>query len=107
MGLQANDDEILRPELGRVIGAAHVHDVLLIAHQQLQSVGAHGGKVRAPCNQADVRTRARELYTEIAPDCAGAVDADLHETVSKSGLQNVGTVRGLAWLRSQNPVGSA
>src|SRR5207245_4140557 len=78
-----SSDLILRPELGRVIGAAHLHDVLLIAHQQLQSIGAHGGKMRAPCNQADVRTCARELYTEISTDCAGAVDADLHSSAER------------------------
>src|SRR5207237_3193952 len=41
-------------------------------------------KMRPPCNQADVRARARELYTEISTDCAGAVNADFHMKFSRS-----------------------
>jgi hypothetical protein len=33
MGLQANDDEILRPKLGGIVGAARPHHALFIADQ--------------------------------------------------------------------------
>ena len=78
MRLQADDDVILRSELGGIIGAARMHHALLFADQQLQSVGAHRGQVGAACNKADVDARARELHTEIAADRTGAVNTDFH-----------------------------
>ena len=37
MRLQADDDEILRPKLGGIVGAARLHHALFIADQQLES----------------------------------------------------------------------
>ena len=85
MRLQADDDEILRPEFGRVVGAARMHHALFVADQQLEPVGAHRGQMRAARHQADVDARARELHTEIAADRAGAVDTDFHGIFRKAG----------------------
>jgi hypothetical protein len=54
---------------------------------------AHRGQMRPAGNQADVCACARELHTEKSADRAGAVDADFHQALSKSGLQNVNMVR--------------
>ena len=84
MRLQADDDEILRPELGGIVGAARMHHALLIADQQFEPVGAHGGEMGAARHQADVDACARELHTEIAADRTGAVNADFHVECSRS-----------------------
>ena len=85
MRLQADDDEILRAELGRIVGAARMHHVLLVADQELESVGAHRGEMRAARHQADVDACARELHAEISADRAGAVDTDFHGSLSQAG----------------------
>src|SRR5258708_39763822 len=41
-------------------------------------MGAHRRQVRAARNKADIRSRLRQLHTEIAADRAGAVDTDFH-----------------------------
>ncbi len=78
MRFQANDHKILRPKLGGIVGAARPHHVLVAADQQGESVLAHGGKMRAARDEADVGARARELHAEISADRAGAVDTDFH-----------------------------
>ena len=78
MRLQADDDEILRPEFGWIVGAARMHHVLLVADQKLEAVGAHGGEMRAARHQADIGAGPRELHSEITTDCAGAVNTDFH-----------------------------
>src|ERR1700722_3700363 len=78
MGLQADDNEILMPEFGGVVGAAWMHHAFFITDQQFQSVSLHGGEVCPPCHQADVGACARELYSEISADRTGAVDTDFH-----------------------------
>ena len=85
MRLQADDDEILRAEFGGIVGAARMHHALLVADQELQPVGAHGGEMRAARHQADIGARARELHAEIAADRAGAVDTDFHGYLSQAG----------------------
>src|SRR5712671_2820302 len=78
MRLQANDDEILRSQFGGVVGAAGMHDALFITNQQLEAVGTHRGQVSAARDQADIRSRQRQLHAEIAADRAGAVNTDFH-----------------------------
>jgi hypothetical protein len=82
MRLQADDHKVLRPKLGGIVGAARPHQLLFAADQQFQSALAHGGKMGAARDQADVGARARKLHTEIPADRAGAVDTDFHEVLS-------------------------
>ena len=84
MRLQADDDVILRPEFGGIVGAARMHHALFVADQELEPVGAHRGEMGAARHQADIDARARKLHTEIAADRAGAVDADFHGVFRKS-----------------------
>ena len=79
MRLQANNDKILRPKLGGIVGAARPHHALFIADQQFKSAFAHRGQMRSPRHQADVGACARQLHPEIATDRAGSVDADFHD----------------------------
>ena len=85
MRLQADDDEVLRSEFGRIVGAARMHHALLVTDQELEPVGAHRGEMRAARHQADIDARARELHTEIAADRTGAVDTDFHGIFRKAG----------------------
>src|ERR1700722_11960756 len=78
MRLQADDDEILMPEFGGIIGAAWPHDAFFVADQEFEAVGAHGGEMGAARDQADIGARAGQLYAEISADRAGAVDANFH-----------------------------
>src|SRR4051812_31611484 len=83
MGLEANDDEILRPKLGRVVGAAWVRHALLVADQQFHAVVAHRCEMWTARHQADVGARARQLHPEITADRARSVDTDLHRNLSR------------------------
>jgi hypothetical protein len=96
MRLQANDDKILRPKLGGIVGAARPHHAFLIADQQFESVRAHRREMGPARDQTDVGARARQLDPEISTDRAGAVDADFHENLSWSGGGNFGTDHPLA-----------
>ena len=89
MGLQADDNEILMPEFGGVVGAARMHHAFFIADQQFQSVSPHGGEMRAARHQADIGACARELDSEISADRAGAVDADFHGVLRRLVTENV------------------
>src|SRR5258708_11187582 len=105
MRFQADDDKILRPKLGRIVGAAWLNQLFLVADQQFQSVLAHRGEMGAPCDQADVGACAQKLYTEISADRAGAVDADFHWASDCSGYKISAEIK--RWLRgsSQNQGG--
>ncbi len=78
MRLQADDHEILRTQLRRIVGAARPHHMLFIADQQFEAVLAHGSEMGAARDQADIGLRPRQLDAEIAADRAGAVNADFH-----------------------------
>ena len=78
MRLQADDDEILRAEFDRIVGAARLHDVLFVTDQQLQAVGLHRFKVCTAGDETDVGSHPSELDAEIAADGTGTVDADFH-----------------------------
>ncbi len=82
MRLQHDDDVVLYAELGRIIGAARMDDVLLFADEQRQAALAHRGQVSAARDQADIGASARKLHAEISADRAGAVDADFHEILA-------------------------
>ena len=85
MRLQADDDDILRAKFGGIVGAARMDHAFFLADQELQSVGAHRGKMRAARDQADISAGARELNPKIAADRAGAVNTDFHETYLNTG----------------------
>ena len=78
MRLQTDDDEILQPELGGIVGAARMRHALFTADQQFEAVGLHGRQMRAARHQAHIHAGSRELHTEIAADRSGAVDTDFH-----------------------------
>jgi hypothetical protein len=70
--------KILRTKLGGIVGAARPHHVRLIADAQHETIGAHGRKMSAARDEADVNRRACQLHAEVAANRASAVDADLH-----------------------------
>src|SRR3982074_3431675 len=84
MPFPAAESEMLRPERGGIIGATRPHHALFITDQQLESVLAHRGEMRAARNEADVGADAGQLYPEISADRAGAVDAYLHGNLRES-----------------------
>jgi len=68
--LQANDDEVLHSEFGRVVGAAQPFDTPFIADQQRQTVRAHRGEMGPACHEADIRAGARKLRAKKTTDRA-------------------------------------
>ncbi len=78
MRLEANDDEILWPKLGGIIGATRIHHALLITDQQLQPIGLHRCEMRPARNKADLRACQGKLNAEVAPDCTRTVNTNLH-----------------------------
>ncbi len=83
VGFKRDEDVVLRPQRGRVVGAIDLGYPLLALAQQPQAVGAHGGKMGATCDQADLGARQCQLDAEIAADRAGAIDTHFHDVVSR------------------------
>jgi hypothetical protein len=76
--LEPDNDVILLTELGRIIGAAKVRDMLSPVVLQTQASGAYGLEMSASGDQADVSPGAGKAYAEKTPDRAGTEDANLH-----------------------------
>ena len=79
MGLEGDDDVILGPDLGGVVGAARMADPFLAVDQQLEAVRLHGREMGAAGDQGDIDPSPRKLRSEVAADGAGAIDADAHQ----------------------------
>ncbi len=78
MGLERDDDVILRAEFLRIVGAVQMLDAFLAIDEQLKAVLLHRFEMGAASDEADFSAGLSELNAHIAADCARAVDADLH-----------------------------
>ena len=78
MRLQRDDDVVLRPELGRIVGGRHLA-TRSSPPIELQPVLLDRGEMRAARHERDVGAAPLHQHAHIAADGAGAVDANLHE----------------------------
>ena len=95
MRFEADDDEILRWKFPRIVGAARMNHVLLVADQEFQAVCAHRGKMSSSRHETDICARAGKLDPEISADRTGAVNTDLQETAFLKLVEK--SARVLAW----------
>ncbi len=108
MGLEGNEDEVLRPGGGGIVGAGRPGQTILAVDAQAQPAGPHGRQMRTAGDQRHLGPRERQPPTDIAADGAGAEDTNLHRRAGRS--TGVGwsmresTAAGQACQRSGPPV---
>src|SRR5262249_14015748 len=78
--LEADDDQILGPQLGHPVGGAHLERPLGAAFLKPEALLPDRGEVRAPHDDAHLVTERRQLRCDQPADGSGADDADLHLT---------------------------
>ena len=78
MRLERNDDVVLRTELGRIVGASHMRNLLRAFDLQPDAVSAHRGEMRAARHEAHVGAGLREADAEKAADRARPENRHLH-----------------------------
>ena len=78
VGLQGEDDAVLRACLGGVVGAVHPRNLFLAATQQRQAVRPHRFQMRSASDQRDFHSAQRQLGAQVAADGPGPVNADFH-----------------------------
>ena len=79
--LQGADDDILRAEIGRVVGGLHAGLELIAAHAQRQAVVPHGRQMRPAHHAGNLVAGARQPHRQMAADGARAENTDAHENV--------------------------
>jgi hypothetical protein len=77
--LQRADDDILRPEIGRIVRCLHARFELGIADAQRQAICLDGGKMRPARHAGHLMSGKRQSHRKMAPDGARAEDAYPHE----------------------------
>jgi len=83
VGLQRDDDAVLRPELRRALARPDAPEDGLVAVEQFQSIPLHSLEMRAAATTAR-RSRGCELRGDVAADRPGAEYADLHRVGARS-----------------------
>ena len=78
MGLQRDDDIVLRTEFGGIVGAVQMLDALLAVDEELEAVLLHRFEMGAARDQAHFGPGTRKLHAHIAADGSCTVDADFH-----------------------------
>ena len=81
MRLEADDDDILRPEFGGIVSAARSRHLRLVADQELEPVGLHRRQMRAARDDRNLVAGGRESRREIAADGARAENGNFHPVI--------------------------
>ena len=99
MGLEGDDDGVLRAEFRRIVGRPDLRPALLPAGAHAHAVGLHRREMGPARDQRHFRAAKRKLEAEIGADRAGADDADLHVTPS----ERLRPSSGRDWPRTGTP----
>src|SRR5689334_14778043 len=78
MGLHAEEDHIRRPSLLEIADDAGMRFEIAVRADDAQPTLLHRPQVRAPGEQGNVKTGARQAGSQISPDGPGAGDQKLH-----------------------------
>lgn len=78
VGLQAQEDEVDRADLGRVVGGVGARGEVTARTEHAHSVLPHGREMRSTGDQVHVGTRAMQRGSDVGADGTGAEDCNFH-----------------------------
>jgi hypothetical protein len=78
MRLERAQDEVLVPELTRIVGGGHPRYLLRAGHAKFEAVSLDRLEMRTTCNDTNLVAGGCQANRQIAADGAGTIDTEFH-----------------------------